>query len=610
MKSCPQCARQFVRTDEFCPFDGIRLVPVVMPGEARTHGQHVLPGGIVLPPEESYDYLVGTVLDGRYAIEEKLGEGGMGVVFRARHTVIEKTVAVKVLKEEVAADQSLVQRFLQEAKAASRIGHPHIVDVTDFGVLPNGSAYSVMEFLSGVTLSRLLREEGTLSASRAVPIVAQISRALAAAHEKGIVHRDLKPENIFLLERDGQRDFVKIVDFGIAKVNPIEGDTSDGPRLTRAGMVFGTPEYMAPEQAAGRSDADHRVDIYALGMIFYELLVGYVPHKSDSPVAILAMQILDPIIPPRHAVPGLAISEEMERVVMTALAKEREERFDSMGALLAALEHASQFAPAPVGPPVPVLSLAGTTSAPLGPVAREIAPTAVDLPSTPATADDPSTVSLRPAPSQGQKRRHRAAIIGGTAGLALAITALTALALIKHYRAAAVPSVSSSSPAGASTLVANAPPAIGMLPSAQPATGPLHLDASTTSAPPTPATSSTHAAALPTPEPLPEPTPPQPAPPPPTRAQPTPKPLLDVMVKTHPPGGELFVDRVMEGVDGTTFRREQGTRMDITCRLAGHDPGRVSVVFDQGSDMVTCVMKRKARCVRDLKNPFDTCPDP
>ncbi len=174
----------------------------------------------VVPPPENYERLIGTIIDGRYYLEQKLGEGGMGVVFRAHHTVIEKAVAVKILKRDVARDRGVVQRFVQEAKAASRIGHPGIVDVTDFGTLPDGSAYSVMEYIAGETLARVLKQ-GPMRAARALPVAAQIARALAAAHEKGIVHRDLKPENIFLVQKEERRDFVKIVDFGIAKFAPI-----------------------------------------------------------------------------------------------------------------------------------------------------------------------------------------------------------------------------------------------------------------------------------------------------------------------------------------------------------------------------------------------------
>ena len=292
-----------------------------------------------------YDQIVGQTLDGRYFIERKIGEGGMGVVYAARHAVIERPLAIKVLKKEALRDAATITRFVQEAKAASRIGHPNIVDVTDFGTTPEGLTYSVMEYVKGTTLSMVIKTAAPLPVMRSAGIAQQLARALGAAHDKGIVHRDLKPENIFLVDRDGRPDFVKIVDFGIAKVTPIDG-TAAGPRLTRAGSVFGTPEYMAPEQAAGRSDIDGRVDIYALGVILYEMVTGRLPLKGDTAVRTIAMQLLDPIIPPRQLRPDLDISAECEAIIMKALAKRRDERYRTMAELQAALEQLLRSRPA------------------------------------------------------------------------------------------------------------------------------------------------------------------------------------------------------------------------------------------------------------------------
>src|SRR5262245_23058421 len=325
----------------FCPYDGTTL-QAADDRERRVRAISASEKGLeamelkAYDRKKEYDKLVGTTLDGRYHIEKKLGEGCMGVVFLARHIVIEKPVAVKVLKREVARDANVVKRFVQEAKAASRIGHPNIVDVTDFGTTPDGLTYSVMEFVTGRTLGAVLREEAPFPVERALRITAQIARALGAAHDKGIVHRDLKPENVFLVDRDNRTDFVKIVDFGIAKVIPAPG--ANEPRLTRAGAVFGTPEYMAPEQAAGRSDTDGRVDIYALGVILYEMIVGRVPLRGESMVRTLAMVMLDPVLPPSKARPELPITPALEELMMTALAKKREQRFQTMGELLLAIE--------------------------------------------------------------------------------------------------------------------------------------------------------------------------------------------------------------------------------------------------------------------------------
>ncbi len=349
------------------------------------------------PRGSEYDRLIGQTLDGRYYVEKKIGEGGMGVVFAARHAVIERPLAIKVLKREAMRDTATIRRFVQEAKAASRIGHPNIVDVTDFGTTPDGMTYSVMEFVPGITLGAAIRAAAPFGQARAMRITAQIARALAAAHDKGIVHRDLKPENVFLLDRDGRPDFVKIVDFGIAKVKPPRGKTNE-PRLTRAGSVFGTPEYMAPEQAAGRSDTDGRVDIYALGVILYEMICGRVPHRGDSMVRTLAMQMLDPIEPPSRVRPDLQITPELEAIVMRALAKKREQRYQTMGELLTALDG--------ILPPAVGQSVTGSpvyTLTPLPPGAdSNIVPAVPAAPlasSQPASAVPPPPAPPSPSPS-------------------------------------------------------------------------------------------------------------------------------------------------------------------------------------------------------------------
>ncbi|HEX4458342.1 MAG TPA: serine/threonine-protein kinase [Polyangia bacterium] len=315
MKVCSQCAVQYPDALEFCPRDGERLP--------------LPPGGT----QAMYDPLIGQTIDGRYIVEALLGEGGMGQVYAARHAIIDKRVAIKVLRKEAAADESSAQRFIVEAKAASKIGHQNIVDITDFGVLSAGNAYFVMEYFAGPTLGKLIHDQGTLPPGRAVGIAIQTARGLHAAHMQSIIHRDLKPENIFVLERDGQADFVKIVDFGIAK------DVKAGKRLTAVGMVLGTPEYMSPEQATGQ-ETDHRVDQYALGCILYEMLTGDVPFKAENAPKTLTKHVFEAVVPPSQLRPELAIPDVVEKIVLRMLEKKPEHRYADMMALIAALESA------------------------------------------------------------------------------------------------------------------------------------------------------------------------------------------------------------------------------------------------------------------------------
>lgn len=279
------------------------------------------------------DPLIGTVLSERYSIRSVLGRGGMGVVYAASHVIIEKRVAVKVLSQDFAHKEELVQRFMHEAKAASRIGHENIVDIHDFGTTPQGSAFFVMEYLDGRDLGTIIDQDGPLPWERCKPIILQICKALGAAHAKGIIHRDLKPDNIFLIDRDGNENFVKVLDFGIAKMTGIdEGDR----RLTKTGMIFGTPDYMSPEQASGKRP-DHRVDIYALGVITYEMLTGSLPFQAESFMGILTKHMFEQALLPSQARPDLDIPEAADRIVAKAMAKEREERFQSMGELASAI---------------------------------------------------------------------------------------------------------------------------------------------------------------------------------------------------------------------------------------------------------------------------------
>ncbi len=275
--------------------------------------------------------LVGTLVGERYRVQRLIGEGGMGRVYEAEHVEIGKRVAIKVLHPCYTQSADAVARFRREARAAARLGHPNIVDVTDSGTTPSGAVYFVMELLEGEDLGDLIAAGSTLPVERVIHIGVQLARALDAAHAAGIVHRDLKPENVFLVQRDGQDDFVKVLDFGIA--HQMEGDELD-KRLTHPGMAMGTPEYMAPEQAAGQP-ADARSDIYALGAILYELLASVPPHTGENFMEVLTKKSHTPARPLEELRPE--VSPELSSVVASALAIDPKARPVSMAALAQAL---------------------------------------------------------------------------------------------------------------------------------------------------------------------------------------------------------------------------------------------------------------------------------
>ncbi len=278
--------------------------------------------------------LIGSTLSGKFMINRKVGQGGMGAVYEATHTTLGKRVAVKVLLEKYAQREAIVKRLQQEAQLASSVGNEHIIDITDIGTTDDGRTYVVMEFLEGESLAECLARETKLSEQRILQIISQAASALAAAHDKGIVHRDIKPENLFLLRRKEQ-DFVKVVDFGISKSLRATGEEEEAPRLTQTGMVLGTPLYMSPEQARGDDQLDARVDIYALGVIMYEAATGRVPFTGTNYLSVISQVLNESPSPVRELRPEL--SEEFEAVVSRAMAKDKKERYASANDMLADL---------------------------------------------------------------------------------------------------------------------------------------------------------------------------------------------------------------------------------------------------------------------------------
>jgi tRNA A-37 threonylcarbamoyl transferase component Bud32 len=263
------------------------------------------------------DPLVGTEVAQRFRVEELIGQGGMGKVYRARHLSLDKLVCLKMLKTSLLDDPTVVGRFEREAKAASRINHANCIQVLDFGRNgEEGTLFIAMEYVQGKDLRIVLRDEWPLDEARLCHIMAQVCSALAEAHSQNVLHRDLKPENIMVEQRRGQPDFVKVLDFGIAKIMD-----SDAPGLTRADVVCGTPQYMAPEQATG-SPLDARADLYALGVILYQLTTGHLPFDGQNSMEVLTKHVNEVPVPPRQKMPEAVISEAMEQLILRTLQKD------------------------------------------------------------------------------------------------------------------------------------------------------------------------------------------------------------------------------------------------------------------------------------------------
>src|SRR5690349_8282803 len=268
-----------------------------------------------------HDPFVGKVIDGRYEIQQRVGEGGMGVVYKARQMSIDRIIALKMLNAEMASDQQWVQRFYNEAKACSRLQHPNTIRMFDFGQTPDGRLFMTMEFLDGVSLRDAL-SKGPLAPHRVIKILNQCCASLAEAHSIGIIHRDIKPDNVFLLNMAGQPDFVKLLDFSVAKL--LEGDRMK----TQAGVVFGTPQYMSPEQGRGLP-LDARSDLYALGILAFEMLTGAVPFHDDNPMTVIQMHLHATVPPLPQSVPY-----SVQQIVRRALEKEPSRRYQSSGEMM------------------------------------------------------------------------------------------------------------------------------------------------------------------------------------------------------------------------------------------------------------------------------------
>ncbi len=306
MKLCLNCGGKFDDEKTHCPADGLKLVS--------------LEGGS----------LVGTVIDDRYKIESIIGRGALGTVYKANQELVGRPVAVKVLHSYLISDTDTVKRFQQEARGVSRLKHPHIITIFDYGLLPNGLPYIAMDYLKGDTLAKILHERKQLSVKELMPVIKQVCDALEEAHNCGVIHRDVTPDNIVLIEQGGQQNFVKVVDFGIAKLLRVDGETLSS--LTKAGAVGGSPIYMSPERITNK-DIDNRSDIYSLGVVIFEALVGRPPFASTDAARLMLAQVNEVAPKLKDVRPDFLFPQELEDVLAKALAKAPEDRQSSMGQL-------------------------------------------------------------------------------------------------------------------------------------------------------------------------------------------------------------------------------------------------------------------------------------
>jgi len=354
---------------------------------------------------------------GNYRIVRLLGEGGFGEVYLAENPLLERRAAVKVLHTGLARDPELVRRFLNEARAASAIRHPNIIEVFDAGLTPEDAPYILMEFLEGVSLQKHLAEKGRLGLDLVLDIARQAGSALGAAHAAGIVHRDLKPENVFLMPDPNLPGAVrvKILDFGIAKIK--RSAASGGTMRTQAGLIMGSPAYMSPEQCKDSADVDFRSDIYSFGVIVYEALTGQPPFMAASATEILVMQLTATPAPLREGIANVPL--HVEAAVMRALAKERNGRFDSVASFVSALRGegvATKVGTA--GSPVVGTRAAGSTR-PSDPTPMAGAPSVTTF--SRATGEVGVSTDDEVLPTVARHRRWPFVALGGLVGMGLAI---------------------------------------------------------------------------------------------------------------------------------------------------------------------------------------------
>ncbi|MBS2016364.1 MAG: protein kinase [Deltaproteobacteria bacterium] len=394
---------------------------------------------------------IGDLVAGKYRIDRVLGEGGMGLVLAATHLDLDERVALKVMHDDVAAAPELVERFMREAKAAAKIKSDHVARVTDFGRLDSGSSYLVMEYLEGEDVEKLLAREGPLPIPRAVELLLQACEAIGEAHSRGIVHRDLKPANLFITRQPDGSPFVKVLDFGISKMHGHD----DQPSLTQTGAALGSPLYMAPEQMLQSKDVDARCDVWACGVVLFEMLTGRAPFEGTTIAEISARIAATPHTPIRSLRPE--VPEPLAALIDKALAKQPRERIPSVAALARALLPYADGEGAGSVRRIEATALASDPS--LVPPPHTLS-SASDIAATVVARTEPS-FSEPTAPPRSTARRGAALF----AISALATIAVASLVVVFVTSKKATPAVEAAPPASAPTVIASAtlppePPAL------------------------------------------------------------------------------------------------------------------------------------------------------
>jgi eukaryotic-like serine/threonine-protein kinase len=372
LKRCPSCNTVHPDNTLFCPRDGSALI-------------------------EADLWSPGSVIRGKYRLIGKIGQGGMGAVFKASHVLFDESRALKVMNRELMSDEMLVKRFKQEAVMARKLDHPNAVSVDDIDEAEDGRPFMVMEYIEGQGLKELIHEAGPLPARRAAAIARQVASGLGAAHAIGMVHRDIKPANIVLIQT-AQGEQAKVLDFGIAKLKEARADATSGLTLTGTGMVIGTPQYMSPEQALGRrgSELDGRSDLYSLGIVLYQMLSGELPYKADTTMGLLLAHINQAPKPILEVRPDLHIPPALARVVMQCLEKQPDERPRDAATLIGAIDGALEAeTTAPTHAPSAVSSSATAT--------LTLEPAAAEPPVVAATHGAPLTPPLQPSATAAER---------------------------------------------------------------------------------------------------------------------------------------------------------------------------------------------------------------